>query len=200
MPLALAARERDPALADHRVVPVRQPLDELVRLREPRRLLDLLVGRVGPAEGEVLAHGRREEERVLRDHADLAAQRVERHVAHVGAVDRHAPALDVVEARDQRRERRLPGAGVADQRDRLPGLELEVDVVQHRPRGVVAEGHALEADAARPRRAARPPPGRRRISSGSSITWKIRSPDAVARWPSPIHIPSIRSGKMSIAR
>ena len=41
--LALPARERDPALADHRVVALRQPLDELVRLREPRGLLDLLV-------------------------------------------------------------------------------------------------------------------------------------------------------------
>ena len=74
-PLALAAGERDPALADHRVVAVRQRLDELVRLREPRGALDLLVGRFGPAERDVLAHGRREEERVLRDHADLAPQR-----------------------------------------------------------------------------------------------------------------------------
>ena len=76
--LALPAGERDPALADHRVVALGQPLDELVRLREPRGLLDLLVGRLGPAEREVLAHGRREEERILRDRADLAAQRVER--------------------------------------------------------------------------------------------------------------------------
>ena len=45
-PLALAARERDAALADHRLVAVGQPLDELVRLGEPRRLADLLVGRL----------------------------------------------------------------------------------------------------------------------------------------------------------
>ena len=30
------------------------------------------------------------------------------------------------------------------------------------------------------------------------MIWKIRSPDAVARCPSPIHIPSIRSGKITI--
>ena len=35
-PLALAARERDAALADDRVVALRQLGDELVRLREPR--------------------------------------------------------------------------------------------------------------------------------------------------------------------
>ena len=30
------------------------------------------------------------------------------------------------------------------------------------------------------------------------MTWKIRSPEAVARCPSPIHIPSMRSGKITI--
>ena len=44
--LPLPARERDPALADHRVVALRQPLDELVRLRCPRGALDLLVREV----------------------------------------------------------------------------------------------------------------------------------------------------------
>ena len=33
-----------------------------------------LVGRIGVSEGEVLTDGRREEERILGDHADLAAQ------------------------------------------------------------------------------------------------------------------------------
>ncbi len=73
-PLALAAGERDAALADHRVVSVGQLLDELVRLGEPRGRDQLLLGRLGAAEREVLAHGRREEERVLGDHADLAPQ------------------------------------------------------------------------------------------------------------------------------
>ena len=41
--------------------------------------------------------------------------------------------------------------------------------------------------------------GRSAISSGSSITWKIRSPDAVARCAWPIHMPSERSGMISIA-
>ena len=42
-PLSLPARERDPALADDRVVAVRQLLDELVRLRRARGRLDGLV-------------------------------------------------------------------------------------------------------------------------------------------------------------
>src|SRR5581483_9792390 len=43
-PLALAAGERDPALADDGVVALRQLLDEIVRLRRASRALDLLVG------------------------------------------------------------------------------------------------------------------------------------------------------------
>ena len=45
-PLALAAREREPALADPRVVAVRQLGDEAVRLGAPGRALDLLARRV----------------------------------------------------------------------------------------------------------------------------------------------------------
>ena len=65
-PLPLPARERDAALADHRVVALRQPLDELVRLREPRDALDLRVRQLRQAERDVLAHRGGEEERVLR--------------------------------------------------------------------------------------------------------------------------------------
>ena len=47
--LALAARERHPALADDRVVAVGQPRDEVVRLGSPRGLLDLVLRRVRAA-------------------------------------------------------------------------------------------------------------------------------------------------------
>src|SRR5207302_4012336 len=49
-PLALTARQRDTALADHRVVALRQPLDELVRLREAGDALDLRVVEVADPE------------------------------------------------------------------------------------------------------------------------------------------------------
>ena len=64
-PLPLAAGERDPALADHRLVALRQPLDELVRLRGARDRLDRLLRQVAGAERDVLPHRRREEERIL---------------------------------------------------------------------------------------------------------------------------------------
>src|ERR671923_1043776 len=64
-PLTLPARERDPALTNDGVVSLRQPLDELVRLREPRNLLDLLVAEVRRTERDVLAHRCGEEKWIL---------------------------------------------------------------------------------------------------------------------------------------
>ena len=52
-----------------------------------RRLLELLVGRVGPREAQVLAHGAVEQVGVLRDHADDAPERREAEIAHVVAVE-----------------------------------------------------------------------------------------------------------------
>ncbi len=57
-----------------------------------------------------------------------AAQRGQRHVADVDAVDRDAAGVDFVEARQQRAERRLAGARRPDERDRLAGADVEVDI------------------------------------------------------------------------
>ena len=198
-PLPLAARERDPALADHGVVAVRQLLDELVCLRGLRRPLDLLVRGVEDAERDVLADGGREEEGILGDDADLAPERAARDVADVDAVDEHAALGRVVEARHERGERRLARAGVADQRDRSS---------RARARGRSRAGPAgpRRSRSRRARSGSRPgrpasstAPGRSSTPSGSSITSKIRSPDAVARCAWPTHIPRLRSGTISIA-
>ena len=82
-----------------------------------RRLLELLVGRVGAREAQVLAHAAVEQVGVLRDDADDAPERCEAEVAHVVAVEQHRALADVVEPRDQVAERGLAAAGLADDRD-----------------------------------------------------------------------------------
>ena len=52
-------------------------------------------------------------------------ERLERQVADVDAADGDAAAADVVEARGEIAERRLPGAGLADERGRRPGRDAE---------------------------------------------------------------------------
>ena len=73
-------------------------------------------------------------------------------MADVVAVDRHAAALRVEEPDDQVDERRLAGAGRADDRDHLAGQRLDGHTAQHGLARVVAEPRVLHADV--------PPPDR----------------------------------------
>ena len=131
-PLALPARERDPALADHGVVALRQLLDELVRLREPRDALDLLVVESGAP--KAMFSRTVAEKRNGSCEMTPTAWRSEcsstSRTSTPSTVTR--PAGHVVEARHERGQRRLARAGVPDQRDRRPGGDVEVDVVEHR--------------------------------------------------------------------
>ena len=68
---------------------------------------------------------------VLRHHGDLRAQAFLRHRGDVLAVDQDAAALRVVEMQQQVHQRRLAGAGRADQPDALAGRDAQVDAVQH---------------------------------------------------------------------
>ena len=103
----------------------------------------------GRPSDEVLPHAHREQHRVLERGRDLAAQRRQREVADVDAVERDPAARHVVQPRRQRGQDALAGAGRADDRDRLPRLDVEGDVAQRRLVGVVElERHRLEAEPA----------------------------------------------------
>ena len=73
-------------------------------------------------------------------------------VAHVDAVERHASAGHVVQARRQRRERRLARTGEPDQRHGLARAQHEVDAVEQIALAgggiLIAEVHALERELA----------------------------------------------------
>ena len=120
-PLLLAAREAVAALADERVVAVLEAGDQVVDVRRPRGVLDLLVGRVGPREAQVLADRAWKRYVSCETTPIVRGERVEGHVADVDPVDRDPPAVDVVEARDEVAERRLAGAGLADDRGARAG-------------------------------------------------------------------------------
>ena len=73
--LLLAAGQLEAALADLGVVALRRRADEAVDLGVLRRFLDLGVARVPAAVADVVAHGVVEQHGVLRNHADVVAQR-----------------------------------------------------------------------------------------------------------------------------
>ncbi len=143
--LANASRCRWPpesveaTLADHGVVAVRQASDELVRLGGAGGSPDLLARRVRPAVGDVLGDPGREQERLFEHHPHRGPQVHQRQLPDVDAADRHPAASRIVEAGEQQRDRRLAGAGCADQRDRLARSDVQVETGQHRLVGEVAE-------------------------------------------------------------
>ena len=158
-PLPLASGERDAALPDDRVVPLREVVhDEVVSLGCTRCGLDRLVGSVGKPERDVVPHRCREEERILGDHSDLATQRAPLQVADVDPVHDHPPGRCVVEPRDERGQGGLAGARTPDERDRSSWQDLEIHLLEHEAARLVREIDALEAHMT--------PPGRERLRVG----------------------------------
>ncbi len=148
-PLLLTAGETVPAGADHRVVPVGQPGDQVVDLRGLGRVLDLGVGRVGPGVAQVLPDRGVQQVGLLADHAHDGGEVGELHVADVDAVDAHRAAGGVVEPGYQRGEGGLAGPGLADQGQRGAGRDIQVDAGQGGPvRAGIGEADAVEPDMA----------------------------------------------------
>ncbi len=104
------------------------------------------------AVGDVVAHGVVEEDGLLRDLRDLAAQRAEGELAHVVAVDEDASGSHVEEARDEIDEGGFARAAGADEREHFAGMDIEIDVMQNLVLaflGGVAEANILKADGLR---------------------------------------------------
>src|SRR5215211_7625289 len=117
---------------------------------------DLVDARAGPGPGDVVRHAAGEQERLLSDERDLAAHACEVELSQVDAVVAHAAALRVVEPDRELDQRALARAGMADERHRLTGLDLDVDVVDDPALVLVGEHDVLEGQLAaqRGRRAA----------------------------------------------
>ena len=105
--LALAAGQRDATLAHHRVVAVGHRVDELVRVGQFGRALDLRGRARRLAVRDVLPDGRAKEQRVLQHKAHLVAQRLQLVPPDVRALDDDLPGDRVVEPWNQAHERRL---------------------------------------------------------------------------------------------
>ena len=147
--LALAAAHAHAALAQHGVRPGRERLDPALQPRRPGGLEDFGVGRPFAGQRDVLAQRRVEQEGVLEDEPDLAAERGDLQLAQVTAVVQDAPFLRIPEAEQEIDDGALPRARGADDRDVLPGGDGQAEVVQDRPAGLVAEPDALEPDLVR---------------------------------------------------
>src|SRR5262249_37065795 len=140
--------QRGAPLTDDRIEALREPVEEL---RDVCRLRDLpqpLFRCRRVAVADVVTDGAEEHDRLLEDQADLAAQRPDLEVADVDTVDPDRALSGVVEPGDQARERRLAGAGTADDPDVLTGLDGERGVLQDgRHAAGILERDVVELDA-----------------------------------------------------
>ncbi len=89
-PLTLPAGQADALVADECVVALRQMLNESMRLGGSRGGFDLFRGGVGAAVGDVLAHGAVQQQDVLGNQTDLAAQTGDADAANVSTNRRSA--------------------------------------------------------------------------------------------------------------
>mmetsp|Transcript_5775 Transcript_5775/g.18397 ORF Transcript_5775/g.18397 Transcript_5775/m.18397 type:complete len:222 (-) Transcript_5775:1594-2259(-) len=148
--LLLPARELAAALTHLGCVPVGQVVcDEGVRIGRARRLLNLVLGGpLGLAIRDVLSNRADEEDRLLAHEPDARAEPAQVERLDVDAVELDAPRRRVVEALEQRDERRLAGARRPAQSNHLPGGDRErvavADVVVRR--GRVGEDHVAHLD------------------------------------------------------
>ena len=146
--LFLPARDIGAALLDLGFVSVGETADELIRLREPTRLGDLLVGRAGVAPEQVFPDRAREQQILLQNHRDRVAERLGIVFAHVAPADAHRAGGNVVEPRDQLDEGRFARPGTAEDPDGHPGLDMQIHVRERVlvRRGGVFEGDRIEID------------------------------------------------------
>ncbi|MFO1080005.1 MAG: hypothetical protein U1E23_05175 [Reyranellaceae bacterium] len=146
-PLALAARQLDALLADHRGIALRQAFDEVVDVGRARRRHEIVVTGVGAPEPDVVLDRAVEQERVLVDHGDQRADLRERQGAQVVAAQPHAALVGIVEAQQQAHDRRLAAARRPDQAQPLAGGGAEGEAVVHRAaRAGIGEADRLELD------------------------------------------------------
>ena len=108
---------------------------------------DLLFGHVLAAVCDVLADRAVEQPRVLEDHPERRTQLVARHLAAVDPVDGDPATVDLVEPHQQVDQGRLARAGRSDDGDHLARLHDEVEVLDERHLGQVAERNTFELDA-----------------------------------------------------
>ena len=73
------------------------------------RFLDFGLARAFAAIADIIAYGVVEQHCVLRDNADLCAQRALRNIAHILSVDGDLPAGHIIKAVQQTRDGRFAG-------------------------------------------------------------------------------------------
>ena len=132
----------------NRLVAVRQLADEEVRICKLRGGYDFLVGRIQFPITDIFHDSSRKQMRILQNHTKGTPQISLPDLVHIDPVITDLPVLDVIEAVDQIRNRRLSGSGGSDKSDLLARLRVEGDIMQNHSVRHIAKVHVVHDDRA----------------------------------------------------
>lgn len=127
--LSLALTQVRAVALQNRVIALWKPHDKGMGRCHLRCLNDLLVCGIKPSVADILHDRSRKQVGILKNHGDVAAQLVPLNMADINAVDGDGPALDIIEAVDEVRDRRLSGSRGTHEGNLLPRPRVEADIL-----------------------------------------------------------------------
>ena len=140
-------RQRSAVLGNIGIIPIRKPLNERMRMARLRRGNHFLVGRVRASHCNVLADRSGSQPCLLQHHTVAGAQTLTRRFADRHAVHRNPSARHVVKPHQQIDDRRLAAARRPDDRDALPRVRLQIQMLNQPLFRSVGETHVVNLDA-----------------------------------------------------
>src|SRR5258708_3737245 len=142
--LLLSAGQRCGPLGNNTVVSVRQVLNEFVGVGQPCSGEYFFIGCIGATKSNVLAYGATEQQGILQNQADLFADRVDREIPNVFAVDAHGSLRRVVKARNQAYQGALARSCGPYDSNLLARNNRKVKVAEHRSPRLVLKRNTSE--------------------------------------------------------
>lgn len=127
--LSLALAQVRAVALQNGVIALWKPHDKGMGRCHLRRLNDLFIGSIQSSVADILHDRPRKQVGILKHHGDMAAQLVPLNMTDINAVDGDGPALDIVEAVDEVRDRRLPGSRGTHEGDLLSRLCVKADIL-----------------------------------------------------------------------
>ena len=127
--LSLALTQVRAVALKNGVIALWKPHDKGMGRCHLRRLNDLFIGGIQSSVTDIFHDRSRKQVGILKHHGDMAAQLVPLNMADINAVDGDGPALDIVEAVDEVRDRRLPGSRGTHEGDLLSRLCVKADIL-----------------------------------------------------------------------
>ena len=110
---------------------VRQTTDELIAMRQTRRLHNLCFRRVFPTQLDIFIYSIVKQYYILKDHGKMRHNRFRINFFQIVAADPHRSRCRVVEPRRQFCDCTLPAPGGADQGRNFPLFGRKADIVQN---------------------------------------------------------------------